>query len=270
MDYHIIYPSSSLEPYIDFYKCIEFPNQFSAHSEFTGYPSGYVDLVLPSQPGICIEHQGGERGELSGVNLIGHFDQYFKVRLESKMSVIWIRMKPHGAYILTGVSGKLFHNRWVALDDIKNKLGQKLQEKLFATSQTSARIALIESFLQEQIATHYQRDGKLEHIISLILANKGQVKLKEICLEVGLSYRGMDRLFWEKIGQSPKRATNHIRFKCILNEIREQGQTDWMQLVADYGFHDQAHLIKEFKKFTQLPPQKFLGRKNEVGVGLYQ
>lgn len=51
-----------------------------------------------------------------------------------------------------------------------------------------------------------------------------------------------------------------LRFEKIHNELRGIKFIDWMEIVTKYNFHDQSHLIKEFKFFTGITPNEFLSR----------
>ncbi len=39
----------------------------------------------------------------------------------------------------------------------------------------------------------------------------------------------------------------------------------WLDLVVAHGYHDQSHLIKDFKHYTGLSPQRFVRFKDESG-----
>lgn len=270
MEIKIRYPRVELKPYIDFYKSIYVEKDLTTLPQLDGYPAGYTDLIISFYSGPFIKYNSEETRDLLGVTLTGHFEGQFSVNLTGPMDVYWIRMKAHGIFALTGMPARYFYDGFISFEDLFKKQSLELQEKIFQSKNWEEKIDLIEDFLLEQIRTNYQEDKRLEFILGSMMSSKGQLKLKEICQQVGCNYKYLDRLFWKKVGQSPKRILQDIRFKHILEEIRGEGEMDWMQLVADHGFHDQAHFIKEFQKYTQISPSVFVNQRQEVGRGLFQ
>ena len=269
MKIFIAHPSPPLRPYVDFYKLILSSKEKTSESIFRGYPTGYTDLIISLNKNPKIKIDRLSFNELNPVSLIGHFESYFMVTVSSLVETIWIRMKPHGAYTLTGISAKELHNQHFSLEELIKPSSQELKECLRKNDSFETRIAMIEAFILNQISQNYTFDKRLEFIVKCMIDSKGQIKLKDICEELNCNYKFLNRLFWEKVGQSPKRILQDIRFNHILEDLRKSQNKDWMQLVADYGFHDQAHFIKEFQKYTSLSPQAFSQKKNEIGRGLY-
>lgn len=269
MNITISTPSSHLAPFIDFYKHLDQSEGAEILPPLTGYPSGYTDLLISLQKGPRLYQQQQAAQSLHGAYLVGHFDQAFSTTLGQKVDVIWVRMKPHGAYALTGIPAKEFHNRSLSLDTLFLNEIRLLTEQLLHTRDHQHRIKLVETFLWNLIVHTYTPDPRLGYLLDRMLHTKGQLKLKSLCQEVSLSYRSLDRLFWKKVGQSPKRMLQNIRFHAVLESLRSSVRRDWMQVVADHGFHDQAHFIKEFQAFTNFSPQQFVQQHQEIGRNLY-
>lgn len=67
------------------------------------------------------------------------------------------------------------------------------------------------------------------------------------CAEFGLSSRQLRRLSHLYLGLSPAKFAQVLRFQNMLC-----GKTGWREL-----YYDQAHCIREFKRFTGLTPKQF-------------
>jgi len=76
------------------------------------------------------------------------------------------------------------------------------------------------------------------------------------------SYSTIERKFKAETGLTPKRYLTLKRFKTVVATLIESGNTDWMNYVAAYDYHDQSHFIKEIKKYTGLTPSQLLEQKN--------
>lgn len=93
--------------------------------------------------------------------------------------------------------------------------------------------------------------------INIIHGTKGVIKVSEIAKKVYVSERQLQRLFKTRIGISPKDYCKIVRVNNYLEFILHRNKSvDWMELVVEYNYHDQPHLISEVKSIAKLPPNK--------------
>lgn len=84
--------------------------------------------------------------------------------------------------------------------------------------------------------------------------------VRAIASDSNLSERTVQLRFKKYLGFSPKELLRFLRFKQVINGILENESTevDWYELVNQYGYHDQSHLIKDFQYYLGTTPQKFI------------
>lgn len=70
--------------------------------------------------------------------------------------------------------------------------------------------------------------------------------------EIGLTERNLERKFKVEVGLSPKKYLQIVRVFEVFEKLKEDA--DWQQMVVDHNYTDQAHLIKEFKKYANIAP----------------
>lgn len=70
--------------------------------------------------------------------------------------------------------------------------------------------------------------------------------------------RQMQRLFKSHLGLTPKAYFKLMRFREAYDRSRATRTVDWIGLASLLGFSDQAHLIREFKRYSGATPQAFL------------
>ena len=92
-------------------------------------------------------------------------------------------------------------------------------------------------------------DPRVYRAIKKIVEHKGMSRIEKD-LETGMSARQLRRMFDYYIGTSPKTFSRVIRFQKLLSESGSKKP----HAVADLGYYDQAHLIKEFKSFYGATP----------------
>ncbi len=60
---------------------------------------------------------------------------------------------------------------------------------------------------------------------------------------------------------SPKVLARLARFHALLDRVLRDREPDWAGLAPELGYYDQAHMIAEFNRFTELPPGRFFRRR---------
>ena len=120
----------------------------------------------------------------------------------------------------------------------------------------SDKVNIVKKFLTENLNQNLN-SPPFQQAIKVILENKGVIKVSDIANKVYVSERQLQRLFKTRIGISPKDYCKIIRVNNYLEFILHKNKSvDWMELVVEYNYHDQPHLIKEVKSITKLSPKK--------------
>jgi AraC-like DNA-binding protein len=137
-----------------------------------------------------------------------------------------------------------FNNLWKALNNL---------------SQLSDRIGLLEAY-----ALAFVRDAE-EAVSPLVdgipyFHNPIIQPVRAIASDSNLSERTIQLRFKKYLGFSPKELLRFLRFKQVINGImeKESMEVDWYELVNQYAYHDQSHLIKDFQYYLGTTPRKFV------------
>ena len=102
----------------------------------------------------------------------------------------------------------------------------------------------------------YKSSDHLEDkaVIAVRRAEKddGQCTVDDLAREAGISTRQLDRLMLANVGVTPKLFLRMLRFrKAIALHDRQQS---WVDIAAQCGYHDQSHMVREFKQFAGESP----------------
>lgn len=88
--------------------------------------------------------------------------------------------------------------------------------------------------------------------------SKGTVAVLALARELGCSTRQLEKTFRYYLGLTPKEFTAVLRVRGVVDTLHDATNTQSLtQLALDYGFYDQAHFIKAFRRMVQLSPGKF-------------
>ncbi|HLN95614.1 MAG TPA: helix-turn-helix domain-containing protein, partial [Flavobacterium sp.] len=95
-------------------------------------------------------------------------------------------------------------------------------------------------------------DNRLYHALEKIVRTP-EVRI-ETEIETGVSPRQLRRLFDTHVGASAKTFANVVRFQHYIREASMQKASATAPHFVDYGYYDQAHFTREFKRFYGRTP----------------
>lgn len=104
---------------------------------------------------------------------------------------------------------------------------------------------------QEYLLKHFhakKENSLFVRAMNAIMEQQGNLKTLELAKELHISSRQMERVFYQNMGVTPKKAASLIRYQCLWQEACFNPQFQIMDAVHKYGYADQAHLLHEFKK----------------------
>ena len=128
------------------------------------------------------------------------------------------------------------------------------EEKLDTASTDQQRIKIVEQFLLKQLKT-IQTDQLIIQAVKKIYSTNGQLRIKQLAEELCISQSPFEKRFRKLVGTTPKKFASIVRFNAVLNQV---GQAKSLtELCYENNFFDQAHFIKEFKRFTGDTPENF-------------
>lgn len=138
---------------------------------------------------------------------------------------------------------------------VLGKEWEALFDPFFYLRTPKERIAWTESYLLKKLET-IEWNSVLFNSINQILSNPGRKSIKDICAYSCVSQRQTERLFLNEIGLPLKRISNLVRYQNVWRDMILSPCFDIQEAVYRYGYTDQAHLLKEFKRFHGITPKE--------------
>ncbi len=162
-------------------------------------------------------------------------------------SVFAIRFFAWGAYPFAEDSMKGTRN---VHDDVRARfdwLDRILRAQLFEKRSLAERSAAAEALLLARL-THARQNSVVTNAAQQIILSKGTQGVTGLAGECFVSSRQLERLFHEYIGITPKKLCSMVRYQFLWNEILRNPRFQALDAVCKYGFTDQSHLMREFKR----------------------
>jgi AraC-like DNA-binding protein len=225
-------------------------------------PDGCMEMVIHIGAPFCRVRDAAVQTQ-SAAFLVGQLTGCLLLEPHGFVHVMGVRFTPPGtsAFMRFDLSG--IQDEEVTFEELWGARGRSLQDAVIHAPSDEERVRIVENFLVGQFSGG-EYDARLEQAVRIIQRNQSGTTVAGISKRVGLCERQLDRQFMRKIGMSPKALLRTVRFQNLLQLARSGAATRWASLAADCGFYDQAHLIREFKRFSGEPPETFLRRDHAL------
>lgn len=126
-------------------------------------------------------------------------------------------------------------------------------------------IALAEHFLCQRQPADDPQVGFINRLIEYIAAHREITKVEDVAQISGISKRGLQRLFNQYVGVSPKWVIRRCRLHEAVERLTQGEVNDWPQVALELGYFDQAHFIKDFKAVVGLTPAEYARQSEQRG-----
>jgi AraC-like DNA-binding protein len=220
-------------------------------------PDGHSELILNiGEPFEHLDARGWLRqpkyffaGQIRGPLLL---------RPGGRAQILGIRFTPHGAAALLELPMHELAGRFTPLDEFAPRLQRELEHAL--DSRDVVRV--VEDALSRAISARGS-DRAIALAVRKIIGSRGAVGLAGLASDLNLCGRQFERRFNATVGLSPKVFCSLQRFTHVFRTI-SMGGLSWVDTALACGYYDQAHLIRDCKRFSGETPAVLLGPEADL------
>ncbi|SNR32622.1 helix-turn-helix transcriptional regulator [Flavobacterium sp. ov086] len=248
-----ILPSVILAPYIKNYTIVTIEKNLDNE---VFYPSGYVDFIVNISEGAAATIINGNRKDTPSIELLGHLTLPTRLTVAQGTSILIARIYPHASALFFSDPLSEFTNYATDMYDVALGENRELYDRVMETDGLTNKINILETYFLEQLKKNETRLKKVSMVQALnhhISLDHQQLDLPVLAQQSGLSERYIQKLYLSNIGISPAAYTSVLRFNKSLQLVLNTTQS-LTEIAYDCGYYDQAHFIKEFRKFTGITP----------------
>ncbi|MGR6128267.1 DUF6597 domain-containing transcriptional factor [Paenibacillus sp. SER-28] len=211
---------------------------------------GAVDRVLPDGcTDILLEYDPVSKRQ--DISYCGTFTHPFVSARQagSEARIFAVRFFPGGAHFFHGIPIHLFTDGNFRLEDIWPESVAIIGERILEAQDFNERVRIMDEYLNQLLLRQRTNDCDLmKNLLHRIFVSGGSVGVKELAEHEAISERQINRKFGQWIGISPKKFSEVVRFQSVLHSIKGGG-LDWTEMALKHSFFDQAHLIRDFRRF---------------------
>ncbi|MBV8252385.1 MAG: helix-turn-helix transcriptional regulator [Chitinophaga sp.] len=246
-------PSPALAPFIKNYTLVK----IDTHMEnVVFYPSGYVDFAINFSSGGAATGINGVWRDTPAIELLGHLTLPTRLTVLPGTVVLIARLYPHASAVFFPIPAAEFTNYATDLQDVWAKETLELYDRLMAVDPIEQKISVLEAYLLEKLRQNEKQLKKMEVVQQLcthLLKGYDHFDLTSLAQDSGMSERNIQKLFLNNVGISPASFVSVVRFNKSLAQVLNTNAS-LTDIAYECGYYDQAHFIREFRKFTDITP----------------
>lgn len=244
-------PCKSLEPYVACYWTSDFA--LAGHAQLHRIiPDGCIDIIVDRKAASF--SKGAFISELMTsceVLDLWQPQSLFGIRFFAETASLFLR---------NPVSG--FLGSPPLLSDLWGNEAGLLVEEMMEAPGIRDMIEIVERRLLGCLQRHTSlSQGVLQTSIAYLYAAGGNLTVRALAETLCYSERNLRRLFQHELGVSPKELAQVIRFQALLQCLYHGAPDRLTQLAHTFGYFDQPHFIKDFKRYYGLLPSQVFGAK---------
>lgn len=176
-----------------------------------------------------------------------------------------IRFYPVTFFKLFGVDEACFQKKQVFdFSEIAGYGFEEFQEAYYHSSSRKESIAVAASFLSEKMSTYVYPEVLTD--IQNYMDRQPGCTVKGILdrYSVRLNYKWLERNFKKHLGMSPQNYILVRRFLSAYLDLDALASKELLQVAVDNGYYDDNHFIKDFRRFSGMPPKAYFNKTSKA------
>lgn len=260
LNYQRFYLKNGLEKYVKYVWIMKSSEVESEHDLLI--PDGYPEIIFVKRGAYKKQYLDTKIPSvvINKSCVIGIQTKTVLVNRINQCHLIGLKLNPVGAYNLFGNHLGNILNTNESVNDFGVNWLSYLDFTLKSVVDENSIIKLLSETLLNQLKNRKSDDNDdlASYFLSSILKVNGQISIQELAQLHCLSIRHFQRKFKIFFGISPKKFLNIIRFKHFYktNILQEKPALNYL----NYGYYDQTHFIKDFRKNLGVIPSKSLNK----------
>ena len=155
----------------------------------------------------------------------------------------------------TQLRGRIADPAWPAFDGVR--------EEVRSAPDSATAIAITIEALEAGLDTSDPGLPRIARAVAAIEADPVR-PIADLASDLGISHGHLDREFARIVGLGPRVLARIVRLRRLVESIDVYGEVEWTRLSAELGWFDQAHLIRDFKRFAGVSPGEYAAAQRKL------
>jgi AraC-like DNA-binding protein len=234
-------PSGPLARFVDYYWIVRWDLRGQPPYEQTILPHPNVNLVF----------------EASGAGIYGVDRSLFARRLCGQGKALGVRFRAGCFRPFWGAPVSQLSDRVIPATRVFGPLAEKTRQAIMLAETDDDMTSHAESLLFSALPEPDPVAEQTASLVALITSDSSLRRVDQLASACGLSVRGLQRMFADYVGVSPKWVMRRARLHDAALRADGGEPVDWATLALDLGYADQAHLTRDFTATIGVPPARY-------------
>lgn len=229
---------------------------------------GFPELIIHFRSPFAEVDRAGQFLKQPAVVVCGQLTRPLVLHSSLDAGMIGIRFQPSGMAPFLSTPMQSLTDARVPAEDLFVGIDQLIDE-ITDASNDAQRVAACNRFLIRSI--DFDRDNIcIRRALDRIMHTRGRISVESLATLTGTSRRNLELAFQKEVGTSPKMYCRITRFRHLFDAVSDDPSVKWVQMALDSGFFDQAHLIRDFRRFAGDSPTSFLADQTSFAHSVNQ
>ncbi|WP_409342881.1 DUF6597 domain-containing transcriptional factor [Paenibacillus sp. MBLB4367] len=185
----------------------------------------------------------------------GLMSRYEVMSLSEPQSLFGVRFYPEMAQLLLKCPVAAINGHRVFLEEVWGAKALEMVEGILSASTERDMIDAAERTFLRLLSNNDDPSDRMLHAgMQVLYASKGTISMSALADKLSFSERHIRRTFDRELGLSPKEIAGIVKFQNMLQELHSSATYSLTSIAMKYGYYDQSHFIKSFKRFYGLLP----------------
>lgn len=220
----------------------------SATGEYEAMPDDRVDVVL-----VC-------SATAPRFEIYGPATRRRQIQVERGVRYGGLRLRPEWAGAILG------DEAWRAADSILvHAMWGHIRAEDAVDLQSSEQVVDTLSAAVRRVLQRRPRPNLwAQRAVNLIVGADGAMRVEAVAEQLNMSRRTLERVFASEVGDSPKHFARITRLRALCDRLRHHRADSWALLAAEFGYADQAHLVRDIEQLTAHAPTRLRQRLRDM------
>jgi AraC-like DNA-binding protein len=183
--------------------------------------------------------------------LVGQMDSPLSVMATGRVVMLGARFTPTGLQRVLAMPQHRLAGAIVPLDCVWHEWTRETREQIESVRDPRQQLRTLGRSLERLVRADAPPDVVVEFAVGVMRARGGPTDMDHVAGRAGISRRQLERRFRAVVGLSPSLYGRIVRFQQAFAAIKHEPGA---AVAARWNFVDQAHLIREVRRFSGRTP----------------
>ena len=213
-------------------------------------PDGRTEIVLHLGAPMRERSDGVDRAQPQHL-LVGQMDRPVTIVSTGSLCMVGARLQPSALHRMLPVPQDRLVGQIVDLESIWGAWTRETVERVAATADPHSALDSFERALESLVPSDGPSDPHIATAVERLERSGGNASIARLADDSGLGRRQFERRFREHVGLPPRLFGRIVRFQRAFHALGHEGGA---AIAARCGYADQAHLVREVRRFAGQTP----------------